>query len=257
MKNVNRNAQMDVKLKHDIPNRIPKAPEEYLVKNVPVKIFVLCYDDNSERIATQKYGHFNWARIVRIESTVYLENYMYSDWLEQHIDEWKDLDYVGTIAYKAHTKIGKFPNIVSLYETVKRKDIDVVSFMPGEKTSIASHSERHHKGFTTCWTKLLQMLGYSKHDILNPGIPMFFCNYWFCKPGWMFKYIDFFKKTKEIMETSTELKALLDRNSQYSGMSTSRCLLVFGVPYYKFHPFICERLPSFFFWINKAKYCGI
>jgi hypothetical protein len=26
-----------------------------------------------------------------------------------------------------------------------------------------------------------------------------------------------------------------------------------GKPYYTFHPFITERLPCFFFWINKAK----
>jgi hypothetical protein len=270
---VSRNLPTEVKVTRPIPYRLstlledklkfsrtippPPPPPPTEDKDIPLKIFVLCYDDNSESIATQRYGNIKWCRIVRIESSVYLENYMYSEWLENHIDEWKDLDYVGTIAYKAHTKRGLFPNIVSLYETVKRKDIDVVSFMPGERTSIPNHSERHHKGFTECWTKLLEEAGYSNTDIMNTGIPMFFCNYWFCKPVWMTKYISFFKRTKEIMDTNPQLKDLLSRNAQYRGMSTNRCLTVFGVPHYTFHPFICERLPCFFFWLNKAKYLGI
>ena len=93
-------------------------------------------------------------------------------------------------------------------------------------------------------------MGYPGHQILSRTIPLVQCNYWMAKPELMQDYINFAKKIKQRMDETSDggLQALLYSDSQYRGqLSKERLVQISGKPYYTYHPFICERLPGFFF----------
>ena len=66
-----------------------------------IRIFVLCFDDHSQEQAIVYFNDYEWATILRIPTTMYMENWMFSTWFPQHVHEWRNCDYVGTLSWKA------------------------------------------------------------------------------------------------------------------------------------------------------------
>ena len=217
-----------------------------------IKIYILCYNHKTEEIANQSFGSYEWAKVINIKSTKILENIMYEEWLLNNIDDWKNCDYVGTLSWKSLQKI-KLPDIDQLKKDLILTNPDFFAFLVG-KQSLIKRTNLYHPLFGMIWTKLLKNMGYDEKFILSEKIIPFYSNYWICKSEIMLKYITFFNKCKKILDNDEELIRLMNMNSLYKGnLDHSDCLKIFDKPYYTYHPFIFERLPCFFVFINNLK----
>ena len=97
---------------------------------MPAKIiiYILSYNTETYNISRSIYGQYKWARFVILPPTILFENYMYDEWLINNYDEWKDCDFVGTLAWKAIKKI-KLPDIDKLADFLeKNNNFDIVPF---------------------------------------------------------------------------------------------------------------------------------
>lgn len=227
-----------------------------------IRIFILCHDSESQLEAVKSFGHYDWATVIMIKTTHYLENIMYSLILKKHRDMWKDCDYVGTLGWRAPQKIGDL-DMDAIIANIKRvkasgHSCDLISFANFMDKPLISHAQSSHPQFTSIWTDMLGQLGFANvSEVCNPHIPTFYCNYWMTHPKWMDMYIDFFARAKKVLDTYEPIQERLWSNSTYiPKMSAERCIQVFGRPWYPYHTFICERLPCFFFWKNGADIYG-
>lgn len=218
-----------------------------------IRIYVLCYDERTQMLATQEYGDKQWAKVLYIKTTPLLENVMYDEWFLENHDDWKDFDYIGTISWKASQKI-TLPNMQELSKLLDQVQYDIIVFN-AFNFNLLEQATFHHPKFKSIWVQSLQLLGFSTDDSLNSNIQAFFCNYWITKPHLMLKYINFFKKIKHIMDTAPEIQNDLWDNPMYGGntLSEEKMVELYNKPYIPYHVFIYERMPCFFFWHKKAK----
>jgi hypothetical protein len=210
-------------------------------------IYVLCYDEYTENVSRCVYGIYPWCRIFRMpEPSVYLEFSMYTRYLQELRSEWADADFVGTLSWKAYQKV-LIGDIAEAIASAGGKSFVPFFLYRGNALAQANHA---HPLFSRIWVRLLSRMGYPGHQILSRTIPLVQCNYWMAKPDLMQEYINFAKKIKQRMDETSDggLQALLYSDSQYRGqLSKERLVQISGKPYYTYHPFICERLPGFFF----------
>lgn len=210
-------------------------------------IYILCYDEYTENVSKCVYGMYPWCRVFRIpEPSVYLEFSMYTIYLPQLQSEWADADFVGTLSWKAFKKV-LLDDVNAVIEAAGENPFVPFFLYRGNALAQATHA---HPLFSRIWVRVLSRLGYPGHQIMSRTIPLVQCNYWMAKPELMRMYIDFAKKLKQRMDTPNDsgLRALLYSDSQYRGqLSKERLTEIFGKPYYTYHPFVCERMPGFFF----------
>ncbi len=180
---------------------------------------------------------------------------MYMSVLEQIEDEWKDADFVGTISWRASRKV-RIPR--DLDATLARTGItpashDVVALAPLGEPALAQ-ATRYHARFLEIWGPLLVGLGYSPAAALSDEIPGFASNYWLATPTWMRHYIGFMKRVRPELETRVEIQEPLFANPMYGRLyPPETCRRLWGRDYAPYHPFVCERLPCFFFWFHGAR----
>lgn len=218
-----------------------------------IRIFVLCFDDHSQEQATVHFGNYDWATILRIPTTMYMENWMFSTWFPQNVHEWHNCDYVGTLSWKAFQKI-KPPNMLLLKNRLFIQDPDVFAFMPNLNRvypTLLSQADSHHPLFSKLWIEWLQQLGFDEVSASDPTVRAFYCNYWIAKPSWLRKYCEFCVKAQTVLETYQPMQENLWSDTTYEkSISDERCIEIYKRPYYPYHCFLLERLPSFYF--NKA-----
>lgn len=224
-------------------------------------IYVLCYDDESEKKAHGDFDKFDWARIYRIPEEVQnhlFEGVMYQSELMKLYDEWKDKKYVGTCAYNMFKKINenfvfsipdsKF-NVLDKIET--SDSYDFVGFMP----VLSTHAWDH-----IYMSRILNELSYGNARInqrfgirLPISIKNYFpFNYWMATPQKMLEYINYFNSK---WLPALEEHPLVWESAGYNGkLSPDRLLyLTRGkCNHYPYHPFVNERLPSLYFEKTKA-----
>ena len=218
-----------------------------------IRIYVLCYNEITKQSALREYGDKEWAKVLYIETTALLENIMYDKLLLENYEDWKDFDYVGTISWKASHKI-ILPDMVSLSEHLDSIPYDIISFYTLQQ-NLVEHGTYYHPKFKSLWLKMFRNMDISDEQALDPSIPAFFCNYWITTPTLMLKYIEFFKKSKDILDNSADIQEEIYEDSTYNGgtLSNEKCIELFGKPYFTYHVFLYERLPCFFFWYMNAK----
>lgn len=216
-----------------------------------ILIYVLCHNQETKACAIKEYGDKEWAKIICIETTVLLENIMYDKWLLEHYEDWKDVDYVGTISWKASKKI-LLPDMHKLAHFLEHVPFDIIPFyMTNDK--LIEQATHYHPKFKNLWLKWLTALDIDQKIILDDETPAFFSNYWITKPNLMLKYIDYFKTAKIVLETTQDIQDELWENANYNDtLSKDKCFQIFGKPYFPYHVFLYERLPCFFFWNINA-----
>ena len=218
-----------------------------------IRIYVLCYSDDTYIKATELYGQKEWAKVVYIKSTVLFESIMYDSWLEENYDDWKDFDYVGTISWKAPFKI-RMPDIdkLAVFLENNKDNYDIAAFYHIDMNMI-DRTTYYHPKFRTLWIKILSKLGYSIDQILNNNIKGFYCNYWITTPKLMLDYINFFKKVKNVINNYQDIQDDLWSDSKFQSttlLTPEQCMQKFGIPHYPYHPFIYERMPCVYFEYN-------
>lgn len=214
-----------------------------------VVVYILCYDAGSEARAREQFGGQPWAHVLRLGPSRYLEGQMYTGVLMDRQAEWQDADFVGTLSWKASEKID-VPDFHSLCSDVA--GADVVGLLPLPESPLEQAQVRHPR-FKEVWCTLLAQLGYSDDDSASPHIPLFVCNYWLATPHWMRRYCEFYKSAVRVLESHQGVQEALWSHAGYAThLPAETCMQIYGKPYIPHHPFVCERLPCFFFWKQQA-----
>jgi len=219
------------------------------------RIYVIAHSEDTLERARQTYIDPIFCPIL-LPQTAYMESHMYTEWLMEHEDSWRDVDMVGCISYSAITKQ---PNILKMYdilETAMAQGVPFVALLyrgdPLVQTAITWHTE----GFGDAWRAVWHALGYRDDLVLfdDSQIHSFYSNYWVCTPSLMREYCDLMQRLKTIIDTTPVLKDCLWKDSTYQDrgpdiakMPESTRMQLFGVPYYPMLGFVCERMPCLWF----------
>lgn len=217
-------------------------------------VYVLCYDEASTAAATREFAAWPWATVVTLPETEgasrFMEGAAFLGLLPERRAEWADADFVGTLSWKAGTKIG-LDRLGGVLEGVKGT-ADAVAFLPSAD-HLMRHSVRCHPRFLEIWVPLLEAMGFAAGEAVHIDIPCFFCNYWAATPAWMDRFLEFYGRATRVLESLPSVQEPLWSDSGYgTQLSIERRMQIYGTPYIPYHPFVCERLACFFFWKHEA-----
>ena len=222
---------------------------EYFVESDAI-IYVMYHDEESYNTA-KMFQKYEWARFQKLGNSIFFENAFFPI-LKTKQGEWESKQYVGLVSYNIVKKqnLKRFP-LRTIIDSAG--DADVITFFGYARQDLLSQATFMHPKFLDIWLNLLLKLGYKMEDILSNRIPMFPCNCWMAKPDWMKRYVDFAVQAMELLEKDEGLRTLCYNDSGYrSNLSKGKLIEISGKPYYTYHPFIMERLPCFFFWVEGA-----
>ena len=212
-----------------------------------LRIYILSFNDETFNFANERYSNYDWAKVIKIETTVLFESIMYDSWLIDNFDDWKDFDYIGFLSWKVEHKIKlpDFDNIIRILD--KNNSYEVIPLFFGYKFFINEHDYLY-----VILNTLFTCLNYPNNYVLTDFIP-FYCNYWIARKDILIKYIQFFKRCKEVIDNNHIIQHFMWLDSKYTGGALSQKILIkiFNKPYYCYHPFIYERIPILFFHNKK------
>jgi hypothetical protein len=224
-----------------------------------VLIYVLCGDHDTQKAAEAEYGHLPWARVVRLPcrgaEARYLEGRAYLDTLPARRSEWQTKTYVGTVSWRASQKM-RVPAAVAIPEAMHKargEGADVVALLVLPESGLMQ-AVGSHPLFSIVWTPVLQALGYPA-CMASADFPSIVGNYWAATPAWMERYCELYgRATRALDALSGQAAVALWSDARYlpETISVERRLQIWGKPYIPYHPFICERLPGFFFHHSRA-----
>jgi hypothetical protein len=202
-------------------------------------IYVVCHNDESEKIANDQFSKYDWARVLRLKEQNHLfEGVVYTTELLERYHEWKDHDFVGTISYSILKKVTEshMNHIVSAI----RPELHDVAFFHTDTSD-----------WFYCHPNFVKSIYY---ELVNNLLPRHlsanrwgFFSCWMAKPYLMVSYISFFNN---IWLPRLEAHPDVWRNAEYGGGTLSKehlLKLTKRVEHYPCHPFINERLPFQYF----------
>lgn len=224
-----------------------------------ILIYLLCFDDASQASVEQNLPpsfqtiHY---KIVRLpETNLFLEFYMYTDYLPSHREEWENMDYVGTLSWKFYKKCPINPAMTK-FKLSKFPNTDIFSFY-NVNLDLFFIAEKVHPQFNVVWKTLFERLGFTDpNDVFPPRCPSFFCNYWIARPKVMNDFLILASRIKEMVENKqdADLQHLLYMDSGYNGLQTPAMLMRnFGKPYYIMMPFVLERVICWYVRFHQLK----
>jgi hypothetical protein len=210
-------------------------------------IFILSYNDETYNFAYEKYNKYWWAKVIKIDSSIYFESIMFDKWLIENYSFWMDYDYIGFLSWKFQSKI-PYPNI-DLISTILNYDnsYELIPLFVGNKNFLF-----YEKHMYDILQRLFIILEYPDNYIINTNFIQFYCNYWIARKDILINYIFFFKKCNEIVKEDKFIQQYMWDNTNYNGyLNEEQLIKIFNKPYYCYHPFLYERLPIFFFHNKK------
>ena len=217
-----------------------------------VVVYILCYDAKSRASAEAEYGEHEWARILDLPpspNSKYMEGAAFLGLLQGREDEWKDADFVGTLSWKASGKI----SVVDMQQLCQHAEhADVLALLPSGDP-LVNQAIQAHPRFLQVWIPTLMELGYSLSDAIHHEMPAFFCNYWLAKPTWLRRFLEFYTKAVQVLETHQPIQEALWSCPNYcTALPQETCMKIYEKPYIPYHPFVGERLACFYFWKEQA-----
>ena len=228
-------------------------------------LYLVAHDSQSEHLA-RKFSACkeSWIQPVHINSTVFFESIIYRDIFPLYQKEWELYDYVATATYKTVAKqlhYNKFTqNLDLIYNSLliaKSGNYDIVPFLRSGSGTMSFCLYFHGKQFRTAWDALLLELGYTIEIIRSHDeMKSFYRNIFIIKPKILKELMGFMSRAMHIATTNPMVKELLQVDSQYKEGSEEVSLRIFGTKYYQLHPFIFERLPSFYLHASGANICA-
>jgi hypothetical protein len=230
-------------------------------------LYLISHDDASEAM-TKSFAACkgDWIKVVRLNGTKFFESSMYRDILPQRRAEWADrskVDYVITATYKTVSKqlhYNKFTQdlamIKELLKAARDGDWDIIPFLRSGSGNMSFSSYHHGKGFRQCWDAILKAIGFSNDSIraLDEHKP-FYRNIFIIRPAALEMLVDRMCAAMSIAVNDPIVAELLQQDSKYKEGSVEVAQRMFGTSHYQMHPFIFERLPSFFLQVNGSKIC--
>lgn len=221
-------------------------------------MYVVVHNNHSHQIAMKFAAcRSSWMRIAYIRSTVYFESILYKDVLLPNLAELQNYKYVITGTYKSMDSKGQtLDEIYRLLKVIKHGNYDIVPFLRSGAKNMEFSTYFHKKEFRTTWDTLLKSLGYSVQQIrAQDDMKGFFRNIFIIRPDLLSKLVTFMNRAMDLGLNDATVKAQLERNAHYREGSTEVAQRIFGTSYYQLHPFVFERLPSFFLHDLGANIC--
>jgi hypothetical protein len=217
-------------------------------------IYVLCYNDNSERQAIDEFSSYEWARIYRIKDQCVLqEGVMYRNELMDLYDEWKDKDYVGTIAYSIFSKVSRD----HFFNLLKRADpnyYDVVFFGCIGYGGLFEYHSLYVENVFNSVMKIFRPPQILKFGIIPPPERTIFAywNYFMTTPKYMLQYVSFYKnKWLPLLESHPNVWQ--DSKYPHGKLNAAQLLKLTTKPYYPCHTFVSERMIYTYFKHTKCR----
>lgn len=199
---------------------------------------------------------------IRSESGPYLENEVIS---KINYKMAMHAKYIGVLSARfeekrrwRQTPLKSIPQILDFIEN-DPEDIDVYSFF-GSNTArnIWIKAEQWQPGILKIAQLLFeefeQVFNYKVGDITKLDTPIIYQNAFIAKSSVYLDYVqNFLNPLIVIMERNKQIKDLLMKDARYTEPKLSREKMIetFGVPYYTFHAFVCERFFSTYMALNK------
>lgn len=223
-----------------------------------MKIFQIYFDESQAANLEPTY-----TPVFNVDCTVFFENEVIRGLIESklHIGH----DYFGVVSYKLKQKLAYIKdnwknnkNIANqstteftpeLFEKELYKHTpDVMSFqrhMPHDPISVAT---KFHPRFMEFWQRIIMEIGYDwKPEIYQDPI---YCNYFVARSEIYEEFVkDMLIPAMDFMKT---MPALYE-NSHYPHPLPENLHSKFNVQHWPYHPFICERMFTFFVHIRKLK----
>jgi hypothetical protein len=221
-----------------------------------LKVFQI-YFDKSQLAGCDYTPHLN------DDCTVFFENSVIKKLIENNSHH--GFNYFGVVSWKLREKIlitktswRNHRNIANLSNnqftpsdferhlfSVKP---DVMSFQrhPGHDT--VSFADTFHPGFSKYFREIMEKIGYHwKPTSFND---VFYCNYFVAKSPWYERYVtEMLAPAMEVMKQMPELM----KNSRYPHSLPDDLQKKFGITHYPYHPFLCERMFSYYAHIHNLK----
>lgn len=241
------------------------ALDALVVANSTRSILYLVSHDNASEALAMKFALCKeaWVRPVRIASTVFFESVMFRDVFAARTAEWASVDYVITATYKTVAKQLHYNGfnqnlamIRTLLETARNGQYDIVPFLRSGSGTMSFCLYWHGEPFRTAWDALLTEMGYNISTIrsLDEAKP-FYRNIYIIRPAVLQGLTAFMTRAMAIAAESPRVKAALSANSNYKEGQEEVAVRIFGTKYYQLHPFVFERLPSFYLHSTAASIC--
>ena len=180
--------------------------------------------------------------------------------LPKYFHEWKNYDYVGSIAWKFREKQLHFNGVdmfiypdyfTELMLRIDAKNVDLISFIHQRPHTLIEQAKICHPKFQLMWQPLLASFGFTDHQILKCSTEPFYANYWIAKTAMVKQFSQFVGDVQLRMTTLQSIQNILWSDSTYKttgNLSVDTNLKsIFNRSYYTYHPFILERLAPFFF----------
>lgn len=174
-------------------------------------------------------------------------------------------EYFGVVSWKLKHKIGITKENWKNHKNIANKSVneftpalfeiellkgkpDAMSFqrhMPHDPVRVANG---FHPNFSKYFQHIMNQIGYKWNHSLF--LDVFYCNYFVAKSELYEKYvIEMLSPAIDVMQEMPELF----NNSQYPHKLPADLKQKFGIDHYPYHPFICERMFSYFAHLHKLK----
>lgn len=217
-----------------------------------LNIYQIYFDEKSKSNCFNEWNKYDNSDKL----TEYFENEVIVDLVQNR--KHRDSEYFGVFSHDARSHI-RFKegdlvfNPQNLQTVIENnKDIDWFAFEKRRKQeNIIFQAERYHRGFVKIVQAILEETGFL------PEIPtkldkIVLFNHFIARSEVYQRYVDellipAIKVLKTLPETFNDAKY-----KNVDERTKKRFIRSFGKPYYPFHPFICERLPSLF--LHKYEY---
>lgn len=197
------------------------------------------------------------------DCTVFFENSVIRELIEQkkHIDS----KYFGVVSHKLREKTEftkrawkNIPQIANMSEgqftpesfeaILNLENPDVMSFQRHMSHDPISFANKFHPNFSNYFQKIMKNIGYNWTPTVFKNV--FYCNYFVAKEEIYQKYCEeMLFPAMDFMENMPELM----QNSNYPHKLPEHLASKFGVNYYPYHTFLCERMFSYFAYIHNFK----
>lgn len=240
-----------------------------------MRIYVLCHDRESERRANllcERWNNENddfYASSFCLVPSPYMESSCYPYFLlEEYEKDWSRHEYVGIVTYSILEKLYFFSKSTIKdvdWSKIKQNGAEVMGIMGINYMRIRSSFRlsllegnvfQHGFNFYKGWRELLRYMNYTEQEIdtyyYTSGI---ICNWWIAKPSYFKEYCLFVRNAILTINKNKKLQDIFMLNSYYGDKNTTpeQKKELFGTSkYYCLHPFIFERLLSFFFQNKKT-----
>lgn len=184
--------------------------------------------------------------------TIFFENSAIIDLIRNN--KHRDSRYFGVFSYQVRNKTRLINrnkmefNKDSILLNMESLEHDIIYSQQNPPHDIISYANRFHPNFSKYFKEVMNRVGYDwKPTILNNVI---LCNFFTAKSEIYQRYVD--EMLSPAMGEMINIPELMD-DSKYQKKLPERLRKSFGINHYPYHPFICERMISYFIHIHNLK----